>query len=164
MYDPEGSLSTLPTVINCWLGLRFGRVLMFERIKGVKSRLIHWLCLSSTLVIFGLIVHFAGIPMNKQLWSLSYLLFMSGTCGAALLVSYMMVDIDHGYRKCFKFILRPLEYMGMNAILVFFWHGTAEAILHSVYITTGSDPLAPNQERHNLLTFIHDQIIGNICN
>ena len=84
MYDPEGSLSTLPTVMNCWLGLHFGRVLKFERIKGVKSRLIHWLCLSSTLVIFGLIVHFAGIPMNKQLWSTSYLLFMAGTCGAAL--------------------------------------------------------------------------------
>tara|TARA_B110000285_G_C14809275_1_gene461190 strand:- start:57 stop:653 length:597 start_codon:yes stop_codon:yes gene_type:complete len=164
MYDPEGSLSTLPTVMNCWLGLHFGRVLKFDKIQGVRSRMIHWFTLATVLIGLGVIIHFAGIPMNKQLWSLSYLLFMSGTCGAALLVAYLMVDIEHSYTKHFKFILRPFEYMGMNAILVFFWHGLAEAILHSVYITTGSDPLTPGQERHNLLTFIHDQIIGNICN
>ena len=52
----------------------------------------------------------------------------------------------------------------MNAILVFFWHGTAEAVLHYPYITLGDDPTAdyPPNERHTILTLVHDNIIGNI--
>lgn len=87
---------------------------------------------------------------------------MSGACGLALFIIYLMVDINHKFQKVLKSIFRPLEYMGMNAILVYFWHGTAEAILHSVYFTSSVDPQDPSDKRKTIITFIHDQIIGGI--
>lgn len=144
MYDPEGALATVPTVMNCWLGLHFGRVLKYDRIESISAKAYHWFFHALFLIVLGIILHFAGMPINKQLWSFSYLNFMSGACGAALLIVYLMVDVEHKYRSFFRKMFRPLEYMGMNAILVFFWHGTAEAILHSVYVTTDADPLTPD--------------------
>jgi hypothetical protein len=36
----------------------------------------HWAILSAFLIVLGLVVHFAGFKMNKQLWSPSFLFFM----------------------------------------------------------------------------------------
>ena len=78
--------------------------------------------------------------MNKQLWTFSYALFMAGTCGLCLCVWYALVDTevnagdDQGrLRSLASRALAPLRYMGMNAILVFFWHGSATDLLDSVY-------------------------------
>merc|ERR1711865_1200326 len=36
--------------------------------------------------------------------------------------------------KYCRIFLSPMQYMGMNAIMVFFWHGTAEVLLNVVYV------------------------------
>lgn len=38
--------------------------------------IVHWLVFSIIIVALGLVIHFSGFPMNKQLWSPSYLFFM----------------------------------------------------------------------------------------
>ena len=105
MYDPEGALASVPTVMSVWLGAHFGRVLRFEGlglelpdgvsghgVSGHGAVLSHWAVVSALLIGGGLAVHAAGLPMNKQLWSPSYLLFMAGTCGGALAAVYAAVD------------------------------------------------------------------------
>ena len=79
--------------------------------------------------------------MNKQLWTFSYALFMAGTCGLCLCAWYFLVDrelsqhdtVGARSRRRASWLLAPLRYMGMNAILVFFWHGTATTLLNAVY-------------------------------
>ena len=82
--------------------------------------------------------------MNKQLWTFSYALFMAGTCGLCLCAWYFLVDRElardddsagarRRRRAAASWLLAPLRYMGMNAILVFFWHGTATTLLNAVY-------------------------------
>ena len=160
MYDPEGFLATIPTVMSCWLGLHFGHVVKFA---GTKSKIIpHWSAFGTFLVALGLIIHYTIMEMNKQLWTVSYVFFMAGTCGLSLVVVYCCVDVQHALQKYFSLFFSPLQYMGMNAILVFFWHGPAEALLGSVYITDGVNQLDPNLKRHTILTWVQNEAIGNI--
>jgi len=140
IYDPEGALATLPTVMSVWLGTHFGRGLKHAGLQGRAVPLVaHWAVCATILIGAGLAVHAAWLPMNKQLWSTSYLLFMAGTCGAALLVAYAVLDADlrpihhSAFRRAARRACAPLEYMGMNSILVFFWHGSASALLNAVY-------------------------------
>ena len=37
------------------------------------------------------------------------------------------------FQSSMRYALYPLEAMGMNAILFFFWHGTAEAVINALY-------------------------------
>jgi len=139
IYDPEGALATVPAVMSVWLGVHFGRALEVDRIGRGQGLILHWLSCSTFLIIAGLIVHFALWPMNKQLWSTSYLLFMAGTCGLALTFVYAAIDFSVSNQpplraRFFKTVLSPLQYMGMNAILVFFWHGTAETLLNTFFV------------------------------
>ena len=127
-----------------------------------------------------------------ELWSTSYLLFMSGTCGACLAACYAAVDyapkggVDDGAdssdpghscddirssrlvaraQAILRQVLFPLQAMGMNAILFFFWHGTAEVLINAFYY----DPPVPGGglsqpvEGASLLGphgWIHEQLLG----
>ncbi len=75
--------------------------------------------------------------MNKQTWSTSYAFFMAGSCGLVLSIVYVAVDnVEAGERaRAAQRALRPLQYLGQNAILVFFWHGTAAGLLNAVYLS-----------------------------
>lgn len=145
MYDPEGALATVPTVMSVWLGTHFGRVLKYNQPKFSSNSIIkHWSIMSTVLILCGLIIHFTFFKMNKQLWSTSYLFFMAGTCGLCLTWVYAAIDAPLSsttsnvpiWSKKIKILLSPMQYMGMNAILVFFWHGTAESVLDVVYLQT----------------------------
>ena len=147
IYDPEGALATLPTVMSVWLGAHFGRVLHFEPLRGRRAILTHWAACALALLLGGLLISLGGLPMNKQLWSPSYLFFTAGTCGAALTIAYAAVDATPPaseqratgravarFQARLRWLLFPLEATGMNAILFFFWHGTAEALLDAAYV------------------------------
>ena len=199
MYDPEGALATVPTVGSVWLGVHFGRVLRADGIAGKHAEiLLHWGLAALMLLSGGFALHFNGLPMNKQLWSTSYLLFMAGACGAALALTYAAVDaraedgdvdtdtvhrmIEHDedgvaalraaearrlrsaarnarlrwltrLQSLLRTLLYPLKAMGMNAILFFFWHGPAEALINAVYLDPPrpGDVLARPKEQSALL-------------
>ena len=111
------------------------------------------------------------MPMNKQLWSLSYSLFMSGTCGFSLAVVYYIVDLDiekqenslkTKVKRCVSLLFKPLQCMGMNAILVFCWHGPAEQLLEFVYITDTNNPLLDNPNKYTLLSWFQQDVLGSI--
>eukprot|EP00937_MAST-01D_sp_MAST-1D-sp2_P005992 g5992.t1 len=149
IYDPEGALSTVPAIFSVWIGLHFGHVAASARLRAAALQ--HWAALTAVLLVLGLAIgvgatpgdHLAspgGLPMNKQLWTFSYALFMAGTCGLCLCAWYALVDTDGSTgggqgrrRRIASRALAPMRYMGMNAILVFFWHGSATDLLDAVY-------------------------------
>jgi len=125
-FDPEGLFSTLPAIVTVLLGYFTGDWL---RTQPIKTRT------SINLVIFGLIALIIGqlwgfiFPINKQLWTSSYVLFTAGWALLMLALCYELIEV----RNFGKWGL-PFEVMGLNAIFLFVASGLFSRILIKTFI------------------------------
>lgn len=85
-WDPEGILSTFPAVVSALLGVSAG-VYMLKNSNPVKHLALSGLVLLSTGWLWDLV-----FPMNKALWTSSYVLFTGGV--AALLLAFSIYCFD----------------------------------------------------------------------
>ncbi|KAL4370213.1 hypothetical protein S245_019060 [Arachis hypogaea] len=112
-FEPEGILSSISAVLSTIIGLHFGHVLI--HMQDHLSRLKHWILLGLSLLTSGLILHFThAIPLNKLLYTLSYVCVTSGAAALVFSAFYTMVDI-WGLKLWFM----PLKWIGMNAMFVY---------------------------------------------
>ena len=110
-WDPEGLLSTLPAMATTLLGIFTGEWLGSERTPGTKAIGLF----AGGAVGMGLgLVWGLGFPINKALWTSSYVLFTAGA-GLLLLGVFFWVMEVRGRQAWAK----PFTVYGMNAIAVF---------------------------------------------
>lgn len=132
--DPEGLFSTIPAVVNVLLGYFTGEWL---RKKPVKSGT------SISLVLAGLSCLVIGqvwdfwFPINKKLWTSSYVVFTTGWALLLLASCYELIEV-RGLRRWGK----PFEIMGLNAIFIFITSVLMIKILVKTHIGIGEK--APN--------------------
>ena len=108
-YDPEGLLSTLPAIASSLLGVFTGLILSSKYDK--KTTLL--IVIGAALLCLGYLWHLF-FPINKALWSSSFVLVSAGWANLILALIYYLNDV-----KGIKFgsIFR---YAGSNAIVLFF--------------------------------------------
>ncbi|XP_041019918.1 heparan-alpha-glucosaminide N-acetyltransferase isoform X2 [Juglans microcarpa x Juglans regia] len=112
-FEPEGVLSSISSILSTIIGLHFGHVLV--HFEGHPDRLKHWSLMGFALLILGITLHFTdAIPLNKQLYTFSYVCVTSGAAALVFSAFYIIVDI-WGLRYLFL----PLEWIGMNAMFVY---------------------------------------------
>ncbi|KAI3445363.1 hypothetical protein Pfo_002028 [Paulownia fortunei] len=112
-FEPKGILSSVSTIPSTIIGVHFGHVLV--NIKGHSSRLHHEIIMGLGLLILGIILHFTdATPINKQLYTLNYVCVTSRAATLVFSAFYISVDIWN-----FKYLFLPLEWIGMNAMLVY---------------------------------------------
>lgn len=110
--DPEGILSTVPAVSTALLGLLAGDWLRSPRTRREKLR---------GLLLWGAAATAAGLaldrlfPINKNLWTSSYVVFTGGMALLLLAAAYVLVDV-----KGRAAWVRPFTLFGVNAIVAFF--------------------------------------------
>jgi predicted acyltransferase len=94
-FDPEGLLSTLSSVAHVLLGFYAGKIITDAGKNSEK--IIRNLSLLGTILLFaGLLLHY-GCPINKKIWSSTFVLT---TCGmASLLLSLLIWIIDINGKK-----------------------------------------------------------------
>ncbi len=110
-WDPEGLLSTLPAIATTLLGVLAGEIL--KRKRGLSERC-RWLLVSGVgLVLSGLICN-SWLPINKNIWSPSFALFMAGL-DCLVLTGFLWLIEGRGYRRW----TQPFVIFGMNAIAVY---------------------------------------------
>jgi predicted acyltransferase len=110
-WDPEGLLSTLPAVGTTLLGIFTGEWLVSDRTESVKVRGLVAGSLIAVLVglLWGMV-----FPINKNLWTSSYVVFTAGMGGLVLGAFYWMIEL-RGWKRWSQ----PFVIYGMNAIAVF---------------------------------------------
>ena len=87
--DPEGLLGTISSIAHVLLGFYCGKLIR-ER-ETVEQKVIAIFVLGTVLVLGGYLLSY-GLPLNKRIWSPSYVLM---TCGlASLLQALLMYVID----------------------------------------------------------------------
>ncbi|WP_139924355.1 acyltransferase family protein [Hymenobacter sp. DG01] len=113
-WDPESVLGLIPSVGTGILGLLAGQWLRRPTLDG--STKAAWLfVVSAGLVVLGLIWN-GWFPINKPLWTSSYVLYAGGLAGLVLAALYFLCDVQ-GWRGAWTW---PLVACGSNALLVFF--------------------------------------------
>ena len=109
-FDPEGLLSTIPAVVTVILGYLIGALVKEAEKKSVPKKL---LIVGSISVVLGLIW---GIffPINKPLWTSSYVLYTAGLASLFLALLVWVIDLK-GYTGWTSFFV----VFGVNPLFIF---------------------------------------------
>jgi predicted acyltransferase len=109
--DPEGLLGTISSVAHVLIGFYAGRCI--KQASSVSDKVMALFILGTVLIIGGYLLSF-GMPLNKRIWSPSYVMV---TCGlASSLLALLMVVIDiRGKRKWCTFF----QVFGVNPLFLY---------------------------------------------
>ncbi|RRA98886.1 acyltransferase family protein [Larkinella rosea] len=114
VHDPEGLFSTLPAIGTALLGIFSGQLLKSEGRTANRGQKTLWLVLGglSCLVLgysWGLV-----FPINKNLWTSSFVLVAGGWSVLMLALFYWIIDVKNVSGWAFFFTV-----IGMNSILIY---------------------------------------------
>ncbi|GJM30988.1 MAG: DUF5009 domain-containing protein [Cyclobacteriaceae bacterium] len=133
IYDELGLLTQLPAMCLTILGAWAGELLRDSKIKSKTL----------SLMLVGLVCLGLGLfwsmyfPINKHLWSSSFILLTAGMAFIFLAAFYWIIDVK-GYRKWSFFF----KVIGMNSLLVYYlyrfinFNYTSELIFGGLYAVT----------------------------
>lgn len=122
-FDPEGLLSTIPSIAHCLIGACVGMLLYCKDglrgtyVKGEEpdnwTRINRIFIFSSIILIAGFLLDYA-YPINKSMWSASFALVTCGLAGLVLALLTWIIDINGHKRWCVFF-----ECFGVNPLFIF---------------------------------------------
>ena len=112
VHDPEGLLSTLPAVVTAMAGIFTGDFVRQKRVKEY-SKVGIMLLTSLILLVLGYLWGLA-FPINKNLWTSSFVVFAAGWSLLLFALFYLVIDVVGLKRWSFFF-----RVIGMNSITIY---------------------------------------------
>jgi predicted acyltransferase len=123
-WDPEGLLSTLPAVGTVICGVWAGR--WIDDRRPLTERLVALFATGSLAMVAGLMWHWV-FPINKNLWTSSYVVFTAGMAAVVLATCTWLIDVLGITRPW-----APFRWYGMNPMVAFLGSGAMARLLGSV--------------------------------
>ena len=128
--DPEGLLSTIPALGGCLLGLLTGKWLRSARTGNAKA--VGMALAGTILIALGRIWHL-WFPINKKLWTSSFVLFTAGIALVCLALCYWLADVKQFRRGWTK----PILVFGRNAIAAYIFSEVLAASSYAIRVGSG---------------------------
>ncbi|MDI6033698.1 DUF5009 domain-containing protein [Flavobacterium sp. LB2P84] len=125
-WDPEGILSTLPAVATGILGMFIGQIL---NLKIQLTEILKKIAVAGFALLIAGLLWSLLFPLNKSLWTSSYVLYSAGISTLCLTLLYFLIDVAN-YKKWTKLFL----IWGVNPMIVFFFSGIIPRVLSSITI------------------------------
>ena len=114
VYDPCGLLSTLPAIATGLLGIFAGNLLRTDEQQISKPKKVGWL-VGAGLGCLGVALGWNLVfPINKVLWSSSFVFMAGGWSLLLLALFYGIIDVLNWRRWTFFFVV-----IGMNSIVIY---------------------------------------------
>jgi predicted acyltransferase len=129
-WDPEGILSTIPAIATTLSGVLVGHLI---RSGQDKKDIAGWMFVSGWAAILVGLVWNIWFPINKNLWTSSYVVFTSGAALQFLGVCYWLIEV-----KSWKKWAHPGIVYGMNSIAVFVLSGLVARLTLLIKINTST--------------------------
>lgn len=120
-WDPEGILSTIPAIVTGLTGMFAGHLLKTE--MSIERKLNYMFMAGFFFILIGYTWDLF-FPINKNLWTSSYVMFTSGWAYLAFASSIIIVDVL-GYKKLTKFGV----IYGSNSISIYVFAGVFPLLL-----------------------------------
>jgi len=127
-WDPEGILSTISAISTGLLGVLAGILLRRKNLSEAEKTA--WLFAFGTFAALAGLAWGLSFPINKSLWTSSYVLYTGGLAMIALALCYWLIDV-----KRYQQFTKPAAVFGVNAILVFFVSGLLPRTLNLIKVT-----------------------------
>lgn len=108
--DPEGLLGTISSVAHVLFGFYCGRIIRQK--ETVSDKVIALFVVGTVLVIGGYLLSY-GLPLNKCIWSPSYVMV---TCGLASLLLALLMTVESGQSPLFNTFF---HVFGVNALALY---------------------------------------------
>ena len=130
-FEPEGILSTFPAAMQVLIGFMCGQIIL-----GTKDNFVR----IQKLFIVGAIMTFAGFllmygcPINKKLWTPTFVLVTSGMAATFLALLIWIIDV-HGHKRWTPFF----ETFGINPLFLFVFATFVTILLGRILITVTID-------------------------
>lgn len=126
--DPEGILSTIPAVSQVMIGFVCGKIII--DIKDNDRRMLNLFLIGTTLLFVGYLLSYA-CPLNKRLWSPSFVLLTCGIAALSLALLLYIIDVKQN-KKWFSFF----EAFGANPLVIYVFSCIAGGLLVHWHIHT----------------------------
>ena len=124
-WDPEGPLSTIPAIGTAMLGVFAGRWIGEQR--PLEERLNGLFAAGALAMMAGSMWHWS-FPINKSLWTSSYVLFTAGMACVAIGAIMWIIDL-----KKVTWWTRPFVIYGVNPIIAFVGSGMMARLIYSLW-------------------------------
>lgn len=148
--DPEGILSTIPSICHVLLGFYCG-MLLFRENENTKRL--------QTLFVIGAFLTFTGFllsyacPMNKKVWSSTYVLVTCGMGSTLLALLIWVIDIK-GYKKWST----PFQAFGVNPLFIYVLAGVMAIVVESIPMNTTEGVMSL---KDSFYTLVLEPALGN---
>jgi predicted acyltransferase len=134
VYDPEGILSTIPAIATTLFGVLTGQWLrtaksQYEKVAGL-------FVVGAVCVVIGWCWN-PFFPINKALWTSSYVFFTGGLALEFLALCYWLIDI-----KKYQRWARPFVVFGVNAIVLFVGTAVMDRIMGLINLPWGQEQIS----------------------
>ncbi len=113
-HDPEGLFSTVPAISTALLGMFTGEFMKSEYLKDRQLKKVLYIIIAGiAFMLLGKIWNY-GFPINKNLWSSSFVCFVGGLSLLLFAVFYLVIDVWKLRKWAFFFVV-----IGMNPITIY---------------------------------------------
>lgn len=134
VYDPEGLLSTIPAIATTLFGVLTGQWLrtnksQYEKVTGLFVA-------GACCIVIGWCWN-PFFPINKSLWTSSYVFFTGGLALEFLALCYWLIDIEK-YQRWAK----PFVVFGVNAIALFVGTGVMARLMGLIKLPWGAGQIS----------------------
>lgn len=119
--DPEGLFTTLSAFLNAYAGYLFC-LIMQDNKNQTKRIMTLWVLVS---LLLGSMVYPLTLlmPLNKKIWSISFVFVTSAVSGLSLAFITLTVDVlgaqKPGYGKIINILTKPFIWLGRNPLAIF---------------------------------------------
>lgn len=125
-FDPEGLLSTLPSIAHMLIGFLVGG--MIVRIKDNNVRITNLFILGTILTFAGFLLSY-GMPINKKIWSPTFVLTTCGLASSFLGLLIWIIDIKGNKKWC-----RFFEAYGINPLFMYVLGSVLSIVLNYIRV------------------------------
>lgn len=133
-FDPEGLLSTIPSIAHVLIGFLFGKLIVNNKDNHTRvEKLMIW---GTILAFTGLLLQYGG-PINKKIWSPTFVLVTTGFAAQLLGLLIWIIDI-HKKHKWSRFF----HSFGVNPLIVYVFAGVLANIVSSIRFNWQGDTMS----------------------
>ena len=125
--EPEGLLSTIPSIAHVLIGFCCGKWL--TEIKDIREKLLRLFLVGTILTFLGFLLNY-GCPINKKIWSPTFVLVTCGLASNLLALLIWIIDVK-GHKKWSRFF----EAFGINPLFMYVLAAVVSVLLGNTHCT-----------------------------